>query len=337
MDAFKNVYNLVSKPVSLTPMWVEDPPENAGSSDATPDTVGFSDADTARNIPTDNTMATSPNQRSGKTRVAKAGVSVDKKTAQRKPKKASPKKKKEPTMAKTELKNWVKWYESTETLEEYLRDEADDPNFLLEPFYPCLAELMFNFSWPNLNFYDKCYEEQYVWAHKRQRSDDSNSHTDDSIDFENGSYLMMSIKDDQGEWQEWLYLAKSNYGTLGVFTARPFPKGAPLGFYLGDEVWRADSVGTLEPTPEFLRQQGVPESPCLCSVRDAEGRLVVRDPQRIEPGNNPYHLFLGMHYVKGIEERGVPRRPNCQIIEDGTVVTHFPLEAHEELIAGVLK
>ena len=279
-----------------------------------------------------------------KTKRVKAGLSVDKMIVQRKPTKKQrkpiprekKKEKEEPTMTKLELKNWTKWYESTKTLEEYLRDQVDDPDGLLEGFYPTLAELMFNFSWTHLDFYDNCYSEQYIWEHRIRRDEDHYCYTD-VVDFHRGSFFMLRIKDDGGEWQDWLYLSKSNYGKLGVYTARPFPKGTPLGFYLGAEVWRAPSVGTFEPTPEYLQRRGVTQSPCLCSIRDAEGRLVVRDPQRIEPGLNPYHLFLGMHYVKGVEERGVPSRPNCQIIEDGTVVAHFALDAHEELISGVLE
>ena len=131
-------------------------------------------------------------------------------------------------------------------------------------------------------------------------------------------------------------IAKSVYGGLGVYTDRDFPKGALLGLYMGPRVWEADTIGTDAPSDQYLETQGVLPSPCLCSVRDSSGRMAVYNPERIEPGNDPKPLYLGMHYMKGVEENGVPEsEANCEIVEDGGVVAHFEIPAGTELICGV--
>lgn len=239
-------------------------------------------------------------------------------------------------MSKKELQEWTGWYKSAATLENYLRGQAEDPHGLLEGFYPCLAELMFHLSTPGTDFYDKCYDELYCWEHRTWQ--DNGNISPGKIEFGRGEFLMLRIKNKEQEWQDWIYLAESSYGGLGLYTARVFPAGGLLGFYTGPAVWRAEAVGTMEPSSDVLRQYNVSDdSPCLCSVRDAEGRLIMYDPQRIEPQNNPFDLYFGMHYAKGIEESGIPRTPNCHIVEDGSVLADFSLDVDQELICGVLE
>jgi hypothetical protein len=56
-------------------------------------------------------------------------------------------------------------------------------------------------------------------------------------------------KGNMGKWTDWIYLANSQYieGNMGVFAARQFPAGMPVGFYIGPEVWRSSKVGGKYP------------------------------------------------------------------------------------------
>ena len=59
--------------------------------------------------------------------------------------------------------------------------------------------------------------------------------------------------------------------------------------------------------------------------------------ERIRPGDNPQALYLGLQYAKGVEEEGVPAMAaNCEIVEDGGVISHFALTADQELVVGIL-
>ena len=183
-------------------------------------------------------------------------------------------------------------------------------------------------------FYDAYYQNYYRWEH---RAPEKNVLTD-KVDFDRGDRLVLCIMDLVGEWQDWICIATSHYSGLGVFTAREFPKGGLLGMYMGPQVWRADTVGTPEPSAELLKQHGVLDQLCNCCVRTGEGRMVVVSPQRVEPTADPRPLYLGMHYAKGSEEEGVPHgKVNCEIIEDGGVFAHRPLKPNEELVVGVLE
>ena len=231
-----------------------------------------------------------------------------------------------PSMSSKELKEWTKWYQSREMLEQYLRNQAEDPHGLLENFYGTLAHLMYHMF--DSNFYDICYEELYSWAQQLNEND--------AFDFDQGNTLDLQLIDGQGNWHSYIYLAKSKFGGLGVFAAREFPKGALVGLYMGPRVWEANVVGSDAPTDDFLKSQGINPALCSCSIRDNRGRMVVVDPKRIEPTENPMPLYLGMHYMKGVEEPGVAAyHANCEILEDGQVVTHVALPAHTELICGV--
>ena len=129
--------------------------------------------------------------------------------------------------------------------------------------------------------------------------------------FGQGAKLILRIKVKEA-WEAYIYMARSAYGGLGIFTARAFPQGGLLGLYMGPLVWQADSLGTDVPSGEYLETQGgTKSSPCLCSIRDNHGRMAVYNPERIEPRNDP-----APH--KGREEKGVPAsQANCEIVEDG--------------------
>ena len=231
-------------------------------------------------------------------------------------------------MKKMELAEWKNWYRTPESLQDYLRQQANDPNGLLEDFYQTLAQLMFHMF--DSSFYDICYLNHYEW----EMCIDENQSAE--FDFERGSILRLRILDCNGKSQPYISIAKSTFGGLGVFTARDFPQGALLGLYQGPRVWEADWVGTEAPSDEFLASQGVKSSPCLCSIRDNQGRMAVYAPERIPPTDVAQPLYLGMHFMKGVEEKGVDGTPNCEIVEDGGVVAHFALPENTELICGVL-
>lgn len=182
--------------------------------------------------------------------------------------------------------------------------------------------------------YNQSYQEHYVWEH-RAPQESLLSADSDKIDFERGHRLVLRVKDLLGEWQDWIYIAKSPFGGLGVFTSRQFPKGGLLGLCIGPEVWRADTVGTAAPTTEILKQHGVPDDVRNCSIRTAEGRMVVYSLRRDEPAIDPRPLYLGMQFAKGSKEDGVPSdQGNCQIMEDGAVLADRPISQDVELIVN---
>eukprot|EP00977_Amphora_coffeiformis_P021877 scaffold10025_cov180-Amphora_coffeaeformis.AAC.11 len=184
----------------------------------------------------------------------------------------------------------------------------------------------------HVEFYNSCYLEHYRWEYRALNEDASS----DQIEFDKGARLVLCIKDVLGVWQDWIYISKSQFGGLGVFTAREFPKGGLLGLYIGPEAWRADDVGTPAPSADLLEQHGVPYDICNCVIRDAQGRVVVYCPRRVEPTIDPRALYLGMHFVKGSVEEGIPpRNINCEILEDGLVFANRPLKPNEELVSGI--
>jgi hypothetical protein len=244
-------------------------------------------------------------------------------------------------MSKTELQEWTKWFKTPEKLEEYLRNQiVDDPDNLLNDVLPTLAHLLY-YSF-DAEFFQICYGEYYCWKHVPNCSVDDVQCRE--VIFQRGDRLVLQLKTLAGQWTEYLYMATSQYnGGVGIYTARKIPKGACLGMYLGPCVWSAERVGTEVTSTDFLQlpnqmshRRSSPS--CLCLVRDKTGRMIILNPERVVPDINPQPLYLGMHYVKDIEEKGVPKRlANCEIIADGGVLASTALEADQELICGILE
>lgn len=293
-----------------------------------------------KNIINSNGTSSSPggSMTSGQKRRKKGGK--DQQTKKKSKKRVQPKIEEPPPgpddMSRKELKEWRGWYETEHHLENYLRMEAEDPKNLMASFYKTLSRMMMC-MYDADTFYDRCYLEYYRWEHRVPLKSEENP--TDQIHFENGALLMLQIRDILGEWQDWIYIGKSKYGGLGIFTAREFPKKALLGLYVGPEVWRDNRPGTPEPSSEDLTRAGVPDTPCLCSIRNPDGLMLVLCPERVEIGVDPQPIYMGMHWAKGKEEPEVPSDvvANCEIVEDGGVVAHFALAPDQELVCGILE
>jgi hypothetical protein len=63
-------------------------------------------------------------------------------------------------------------------------------------------------------------------------------------------YLQLAAKNNK--WLDLIYLAKSTFAnaSIGAFTAKNFQKGGIIGFYIGEETWKAPTQGTEEPSEE---------------------------------------------------------------------------------------
>mmetsp|Transcript_3375 Transcript_3375/g.6467 ORF Transcript_3375/g.6467 Transcript_3375/m.6467 type:complete len:165 (+) Transcript_3375:66-560(+) len=136
-------------------------------------------------------------------------------------------------MTKAELEEWTRHFESPATIENFLREKSEDEDeddALLEDFYRRLSS-MIDCMHNHVEFYNSCYLEHYRWEYRALNEDASS----DQIEFDKGARLVLCIKDVLGVWQDWIYISKSQFGGLGVFTAREFPKGGLLGLYIGPE------------------------------------------------------------------------------------------------------
>jgi hypothetical protein len=155
------------------------------------------------------------------------------------------------------------------------------------------------------------------------------------------------------KWVDWIYLAKSEYkeGNVGVFAARQFPAGMPVGFYIGPQVWISTKVGGKEPNQKRLEAE-LPKKhqEYQVPVRNLEGTMVVYNPEPLErfilrggninPDGERKPLYMGVHYMNdcsnGMESDSVmstkvERDINVVLVEDGCVITKKQINVSEEM------
>ena len=169
-------------------------------------------------------------------------------------------------------------------------------------------------------------------------------------------YLQIVNLDKRGklkEWTDWVYLAKSEYtvGNVGLFAARKFPPGMPVGLYVGRQVWKSKKVGGKVPSDEKL-EDVLPgkHKEYQVAIRDVDGRMVVLNPEPLErfilPNGERNEasvlkpLYMGVHYMNdssdGLESEGstankMKRLINTEMLEDGVIVTKKEVGVDEEM------
>jgi hypothetical protein len=156
-------------------------------------------------------------------------------------------------------------------------------------------------------------------------------------------YLQLISKDEK--WLDWIYLAKSNFASasIGVFAAKNFQKGGIIGFYVGNEMWKAPVPGTQQPTDENRKSHNIQDN--LYSSRfsrnnDAIIRLLHQPPFEL---GNPQLLYMGMHFLNNAcltYNKDSPaynkarKLHNCKYIIDGTIITSAKVSPGQELLSG---
>jgi hypothetical protein len=157
-------------------------------------------------------------------------------------------------------------------------------------------------------------------------------------------FLQLNDGNKNSKWYDWIYLAKSDIQNagIGVFAGRAFPKNGIVGFYVGEEIWRATEPGTEEATQEYLASIGVKEDFHCLHTRDKTGtiRLLKPKPFNSEERN---HLYMGMHFLNNAcfmfingskKYRGAMKDNNCKLVCDGSIVTVKKIEKDSELLSA---
>jgi hypothetical protein len=161
-----------------------------------------------------------------------------------------------------------------------------------------------------------------------------------------GCRYVLQIKDTskQPKWQDWVYLAKSDYAFagIGLFAARNFPKGGVIGFYVGKETWKANQPGTETPTEKYMESLGIDDTKHNLFVRDSSATMHLLSPKPFD-ANNSQMLHMGMHFMnnatytfdKGTKKNEKSKtKNNSYIVQDGTILTTGKIYPNQEILSG---
>jgi len=141
----------------------------------------------------------------------------------------------------------------------------------------------------------------------------------------------MTDTESDSDWGDWIYLARSNYakGRIGVFAARQFHAGTPIGLYVGPTLWRADIEGGKDPWEAYLQDQLKDHedySDYQMSVRDLEGHWCVLGPKPLHRVNK---CLLNEHGEdKGKTNSGDTGNKDGDIDEDKETTTPLYMGMH---------
>jgi hypothetical protein len=150
------------------------------------------------------------------------------------------------------------------------------------------------------------------------------------------------------KWWDWLYVSKSTLrgAGLGLFTARDFPVGSVIGYYVGPVAYQGEEPGGERPRTAELLKVGVVPTPYSITLRDKNGYWRVISPEPVRAGM-PEPLFFGLHYMNNACEtytkqstsslERAAKLQNCELVEDGSVQTIKKLIKGRELFAPYKK
>ena len=170
-----------------------------------------------------------------------------------------------------------------------------------------------------------------------------------------GMRYVLELRNGKGTFDDWIYIARSNFvdGHLGLFAAREFECGTPIGVYVGRMLHRY-CVGGKNPSQQRLNDDlnktNVKFEPYTMVVRDKDCRLriVEADPlpkwqRSVKLGEEEelerVPMFMGMHfandcllpYRKDSKLAGKCRRDiNIVTEEDGVIITKKRIRLNEE-------
>jgi hypothetical protein len=169
-------------------------------------------------------------------------------------------------------------------------------------------------------------------------------------------YVLQLQSSKRGTFEDWIYIARSNFaeGHLGLFAARQFDCGTPIGVYVGRTLHRYDVPGGKNPSQERLNDDlnrtDVKFEPYTMVVRDKDCRLriIEADPlpkwQRLGKSGCQDEcvevpMFMGMQFAndcllpyrkdtKLASKAG--REINIVAEEDGVIITRKRINPGEE-------
>jgi hypothetical protein len=261
------------------------------------------------------------------------------------------------------LKRWKTMFQNVKSIEEEIKRQMLVLNkFVIGDkvqlkFVWVLAKLCTKKDSPEefLRQYNFFY--RWIWQFNREFGEDGEAMSvfdnrdslaleDDNIPLPCGWQWMLQIYCND-KWWDWVYVKQSTRadGNLGLFTARDFPKGSIIGFYVSPSIYSGKVAGGAKPTDEEILTTGLKPSNHFIFVRDRNGVWQVMDTGKNQDVNNCARgrLYMGMHYIntachsfeEGSNEysKGT-NNLNCSIIVDGGVQLTKKLGKNKELLAG---
>ena len=125
-------------------------------------------------------------------------------------------------------------------------------------------------------------------------------------------------------------LQKSSYkrAGLGLFAERQFNMKSPVGFYMGETIWKTESARTAKPKDVMLDKLTKGSQIYDLAYIDDNCKVRVVRPSPIEDNGRTKHcLYMGMHYKNNACEafcsnpqiNNAAKHNNVMIVEDGTV------------------
>jgi hypothetical protein len=159
-----------------------------------------------------------------------------------------------------------------------------------------------------------------------------------------GWRLYLQLAGSNKKWLDWIYLAKSDfaYASIGVFAAKNFQKGGIIGFYIGEETWKAPSPGTEAPNKEYMKSHKIEEDVYCFLTRNKDATMRQVYPKPFNDRSTQL-LYMGMHYLNNactqydINSNAFQKARklnNCQYLDDGIIITEARLNPGDELLSG---
>ena len=167
-----------------------------------------------------------------------------------------------------------------------------------------------------------------------------------SKQWKKGQKYVLYLKTKRGQWKPWLSLRPSTLtaGGIGLFAERQFEKNTPLGFYMGETIWRSDIEGGSKPTDDFLRKKGVnTDSPYDLIYLDNHCRMRLVRPLPLGSREESHrYLYMGLHYMNNAcqtyaddkKREEAAKLNNALLIEDATVKCVKRILPNEEIFTG---
>jgi hypothetical protein len=144
---------------------------------------------------------------------------------------------------------------------------------------------------------------------------------------------LLQIKCEQ-KWWNWIYLkeCETQGGGLGVFSARDFPVGSIVGYYVGDVIFEDKTEGGKKPSSESVASGGGIETKLSVAVRSRKGFWQVVSPKVVtENAKGHFPLFMGLHYMHTASSN---KKENCFLCPDGSIQCKHKITKNQEMVLG---
>lgn len=275
---------------------------------------------------------------------------------------ASGDKRDEGCFSQSELARWKRRYAKVESMRKGIDKQMLDyngkinDNFNQSKFSDFLAKMCCLKDDPDAMkaHYNKLY--RWTWQFERDMNTDNEASTvkefmkayeDNNEDAESalgeGWKWMLQIKSDQ-KWWNWVYVKASERegGGLGVFSARDFPLGSVVGYYVGEVIFQDKTEGGKKPSNDDLMTAEVAEATHSVAVRTRKGLWQVLAPKVVAATvEGRFPLFMGLHYMQSAcqsipkntkEFEVAKRKQNCFLSPDGSIQCIHKIGKNTEML-----